>query len=351
MTENQDPLHLVPKNILVKMPNWLGDAVMATPIINDLRKKYPDAKITCLCLESVGELLKGNPSITSILTYKKPNGWIHRAEHHEVIDSLQLGKYDLGVLLTNSFTSAWWLFRGEVQNRIGFARNFRSLLLDIAVPLPKNIETMHLVNTYKEILLPLGIDKSKTAPELFITEEEEAFRNQFFKANGIKEGDIVIGVNPGAAYGEAKCWLPERFQELAKLVLDNPKTFLLFFGDKSSSPLVKKITEDLPSRVIDLSGKTTLRELLALISGCSVFLTNDSGPMHIASALKIPLLALFGSTSEVKTGPYNGGEVIHKHVSCSPCYQRVCPIDFRCMKNITTQEVYQKLVEMTNGWK
>ena len=107
----------------------------------------------------------------------------------------------------------------------------------------------------------------------------------------------------------------------------------------------------MPERVINLAGKTSLRELMALISQCAVFLTNDSGPMHIASALGIPLLALFGSTSAVRTGPYNGGKVIHKHVACSPCYQRVCPIDFRCMKHISTEEVYQELLHMMPTWK
>ncbi|NGX58397.1 MAG: hypothetical protein K940chlam3_01304, partial [Chlamydiae bacterium] len=109
--------------------------------------------------------------------------------------------------------------------------------------------------------------------------------------------------------------------------------------------MVHKICRDLPDRVIDMAGKTNLRELMALIESCDVFLTNDSGPMHMASALGTKLVALFGSTNDIKTGPYNGGVVIHKHPSCSPCYKRVCPIDFRCMTQITAEEVYQQIME------
>jgi heptosyltransferase-2 len=118
---------------------------------------------------------------------------------------------------------------------------------------------------------------------------------------------------------------------------------VFYFGDMQGAPVVNEICENMPPRVLNLAGKTSLRELMALIDRCSVFLTNDSGPMHIASALGVPLLALFGSTSPVKTGPYNGGEVVNKRVMCSPCYRRTCPIDFRCMTSISAEEVYQKL--------
>jgi heptosyltransferase-2 len=119
---------------------------------------------------------------------------------------------------------------------------------------------------------------------------------------------------------------------------------VVYFGDQAGATLVNEICHQLPTdRVINLAGKTSLRELLAFINCCSYFLTNDSGPMHIAAALKIPLLALFGSTDNTRTGPYLNGKVLHKHVECSPCYKRVCPIDFRCMKRIEVDEVYQEL--------
>ncbi|NNM42768.1 MAG: glycosyltransferase family 9 protein, partial [Chlamydiae bacterium] len=136
------------------------------------------------------------------------------------------------------------------------------------------------------------------------------------------------------------------FREVKEKLLKNTDAYILYFGDQVSAPLVKEICAGLPDRVVNLAGITSLRQLSCLIHICDVLLTNDSGPMHIASALHTPLVALFGSTNEVMTGPYNGGDVIHKHVECSPCYQRTCPIDFRCMKKITTDEVYERILKI-----
>ncbi len=155
----------------------------------------------------------------------------------------------------------------------------------------------------------------------------------------------IIGINPGAAYGSAKCWLPDRYVEVSKRLLEDPKVRILYFGDFAGASLVRSICDQLPDRVINFAGRTSLRELLALLLHCRVFLTNDSGPMHVASALGVPLVALFGSTSDVRTGPYQNGIVIHKHVECSPCYQRECPIDFRCMNRIETDEVYDAILK------
>lgn len=337
-----------PVNILVKMPNWIGDAVMATPILQDLRAQFPDARLTALCTNSIAALIAKDPNLNEVMSYKKPNGWIHRAEHYELIDALKKGAYDAGLLLTNSFSSAWWFWRGNVQNRVGFAKKGRSWLLDVAVPFPENLESKHLVEVYKHLLSPFGIAPSNTRPKLYLGEEDLAYKDTFFDLNKIEKDAIVVGINPGASYGSAKCWLPERFREVALKLLGNPKVVVLFFGDAAGSELVHEICKDMPSRVINLAGKTSLRELMALTAACSVFLTNDSGPMHIASAFDVPLVALFGSTSDIKTGPFNGGCVINKKVECAPCYKRVCPIDFRCMTSISSEEVYQKLNTLIN---
>jgi heptosyltransferase-2 len=220
----------------------------------------------------------------------------------------------------------------------------RSFLLNKAIPFPKNKETQHLVLTYKALLEPLGIPLSSTSPRLYVSKEEKENAISLLVANDINpKTQFLIGINPGAAYGSAKCWLPDRFQAVTGKLLQNPHAVVAFFGDTAGTPLVNDICKEFNSRVINFAGKTNLRELLALIECCSVFLTNDSGPMHIAAALKVPLVALFGSTSDIKTGPYGGGTVIHKHVECSPCYKRVCPIDFRCMKRIEVDEVYESI--------
>ncbi len=337
-----------PKNIIVRMPNWLGDLVMATPVLADLRTRFPDANITAMCQSNVAGLLKNDPHINEVFSYKKPSGWIHRAQHWEIIETVQLGEYDLGILLTNSFSSAWWFWRGKVANRIGFAGNLRSCLLNKAVPFPETRETQHLVITYKMLLAPIGIGISDSPPKLYVSNEERQAAIELLKKYRIDPTkNSIIGINPGAAYGSAKCWLPDRFRAVTEKLLEDPNHFILYFGDNAGASLVNEICHEMPERVINLAGKTNLRELLALIEQCKVLLTNDSGPMHIAAALGTPLLALFGSTSDVQTGPYGHyAKVIHKHVECSPCYLRTCPIDFRCMKRIEVDEVYQELEKL-----
>lgn len=335
-----------PKNIIVRVPNWLGDAVMATPVLQDLRTHFKQAKITVMAQSSVAPLLKNDPHLDEIYSFKRPSGWIHRQHHIEIIEVLQRGEYDLGVLLTNSFSSAWWFWRGSVKNRIGFSGNLRNLLLNQVVSPPPKIETQHQIITYKMLLEPLGISVSDTQPKLYISEEERNHASDLISELGADpRTQTLIGINPGAAYGSAKCWLPERYQAVTNRLLENPHVFILYFGDAAGTPLVTEICKGLPcNRVANLAGKTSIRSLMALINACSVFLTNDSGPMHIAAALRVPLLALFGSTSDVKTGPsYGVGNVLHKHVECSPCYKRKCPIDFRCMTRITVDEVYNQI--------
>lgn len=326
------------------MPNWLGDVVMATPVLADLRSHFPNAKITAMCQSNVAGLLKNDPNVDEIFSFQRPSGWIHRQDYRNILLPLRHGNYDLGLLLTNSLSSAWWFWRGEVSHRIGFGNNFRSFLLDKAIPFPKDKESRHLVSTYKSLLEPIGIPQSNTAPRLYISEEEKQRARELFHMQGIPDEAPIIGINPGAAYGSAKCWLPDRFKELTLRLLEDPTVRIVYFGDFAGAPLVNQICSGMPDRVVNLAGKTSLRELISLISLCTVFLTNDSGPMHIAAALKTPLIALFGSTSAIKTGPYKHGDIIHKNASCSPCYQRTCPIDFRCMKAITVDEVYEALV-------
>lgn len=336
------PLSVHPRNILVRMPNWLGDLVMATPILADLRHHWPEAKITAMCQGALGSIIQEDPHLNAVFNFEKPKGLRNRVGN-DIVNSLQKEHYDLGILLTNSFSSAWWFWKGNVQNRLGFASHWRSWLLNYPIPFPNERSDQHLVTTYKQLLHPLGIPLSSTDPKLYIAKQEQNAIQEWLFKEGVRKDDLVIGINPGAAYGSAKCWLPDRFKTLAAMLLENPRIKILFFGDKVGTPLVEEICAGLPKRVINLAGKTSLRELMAFIQACNIFLTNDSGPMHVASALGTPLIALFGSTSDVATGPYKGGKVIHKHVPCSPCYRRECPIDFRCMKQIEVDEVYREL--------
>lgn len=331
----------LPTSIIVRMPNWLGDLVMATPVLADLRQHFPRSKITAMCQSSIASLLREDPNIDELFSFNRPSGWLHRKAFRNILMPLRHGEHDLGVLLTNSFSSAWKFWRGNTQNRLGYSRLGRDFLLDKAVAYPEKMKAQHLVDTYKMLLEPLGVPLSISEPKLYLSSQEKKEVRTLLDTLKIPQNALLVGINPGAAYGAAKCWIPKRFQEVALKLLDNPNVHILFFGDAATVPLIDRICQSLPERAMNLAGKTSLRELVALIGECKAFLTNDSGPMHIASALGTPLVALFGSTSDVRTGPYKGGTVIHKRTSCSPCGQRICPIDFRCMKEIQVKEVVQ----------
>lgn len=338
---------LEPQNIIVRMPNWIGDLVMATPILADLRKAYPHARITAMCRSPICELLKEDPHIDELFCFSKGSSFGRRTEKRSIIEKLRKGKYDLGVLLTHSFSSAWWFWIGNVKNRLGYEGNGRKFLLTHSLPLPENIQSQHLVRTYKRLLQTLDMPISDTPPKLYLSEKEKKDARTLLTQRGVPEDVPVVGINPGATYGSAKCWLPDRFKEVTNKLLQDKDIHIVYFGDQATTELVKAICAGFhSSRVINLAGQTSLRELTALIAQCDVLLTNDSGPMHIADAIGTPLVALFGSTSEIVTGPYRTGKVIHKHAECSPCYQRTCPIDFRCMKRIESDEVYEALMQI-----
>lgn len=331
-----------PAHIVVRMPNWLGDLVMATPILADLRRHWPEAKMTAMCQGGGAALLQHDPHLDQLWEFKRPKSLFSR----EPLSLLQQEKVDLGILLTNSFSSAWWFWRGNIPYRLGYAMHGRRWFLNLPVALPPLLASQHLVVTYKMLLEPLDIPVSDTPPRLYLTPEERKGARERLAQYGISPHDRVIGINPGAAYGSAKCWLPERFRQLCQLLLDKEKVKIIFFGDKGGASLVEHICAGLPSSVINLAGQTSLRELIALIESCSLFLTNDSGPMHVADALGVPLIALFGSTNDRTTGPYRSKHfLIHKRVPCSPCYRRECPlIDFPCMSQISVEEVYQAIL-------
>jgi len=311
------------------MPNWIGDLVMATPFIEGLREKYPDAFITCLCSEGLKSLLENNPFIDEVMGFSRKKRFFPKDNQgSSLIAFLRKRQFDEGYLLTNSFSSAWIFWAGKVKKIVGFKTSFRSIFLTKGYLMPKNKAKIHLVEIYKKL-----IDCTKNYP-LFLPPTSKVRQ----------PGKIYIGINPGAAYGSAKCYLPERFREVClRLVEEIPNVEVLLFGDKNTKSLVNDICKGLPSKVKNLAGKTSLGGLIEEIGSLDAFLTNDSGPMHMAAALKTPLVALFGSTNDIATGPYQWGKVINKRVSCAPCYKRVCPIDFKCMKQIEVTEIVQAL--------
>ena len=330
------------RSILIRMPNWLGDAVMATPLLEDIKACNPSSELTVICQPAIEKLLENNPHIDHLISFPKN---IQGQAKSQLINALKEKKFDTAILATRSFSSAYMFWKAKIPIRIGYRDHFRSLLLYPGISLPRDEEHEHQVITYKRLLQPLGIGFTISRPKLVVTQDELDQAWKILNQAGIAKENLIVGINPGAAYGSAKCWIPERFSEVVQKLLEQGIKVVLF-GDNSTKPLVDQIHSSFATNknVLNLAGSTDLRTFMALISQLSCFLTNDSGPMHIAAALDIPQVAIFGSTNEVKTGPYSSKAiVVHKHVACSPCYLRTCPIDLRCMKEISSLEVFRHI--------
>jgi len=315
---------------------------MASCVFKDIKKAYPKARITVMISAGLKSLFENDPHIDEIFAFTKPKAFLlQRQEHKDIIQTILNGKFDVGILLTNSFSSTWYFWQGNVSRRIGYRFFPRNLMLTDAVKVP--LMKMHQVDLYKHLLAPINITLSKSSPQLYVSLDEKQKLQDLLYSFGYVEGKKMITINPGAAYGSAKCWLPDRFKLLAK-ELSKKDLFIVFVGDLKTDFLVRSICQDLPSNVINLSLKTNLSMLVALIEKSDLLITNDSGPMHIGACFNTPIIALFGSTDVEKTGPYRKGcSIINKKVPCSPCFKRTCPIDFSCMKLI---EVTQVLAEV-----
>jgi len=330
-------------SIVIRAPNWIGDAVMATPLFRQVRKIFPQARITVLAHDPIAQLLTGIDGIDDFLVFSRAADK-KRLEEKRVANELKKKKFDLGILLTNSFSSAWMFWKGGVRWRLGACGHMRRFLLNLPIKMGK--EERHDVLRYTELLLPFGAEEEEPTLELKVTSQEQGQMGAVLKQLGKKNSDTLIVINPGAAYGSAKCWPKEYFRAVAQRLSQHEQRFCVFVGDSKSAAMIEDIIKGLPANVVSLAGKTSLRDLMALISSGDFILSNDSGPMHIAAAFKRPLLALFGSTNPNRTGPWGCGRVIYKHAPCSPCYLRECPHEFQCMRLITPDEVLQNIIPL-----
>jgi len=344
------------KSILVRGPNWLGDAVMCEPALRGLRGLFPDAQVTLLVKPAVADLFVGHPAVTRLLTYDIKGRHAGLSGKWALAKQLRRQGFHLAVLFQNAFEAAFLTFLARVPRRYGYATDGRSLLLSDPVAVPDPRMLIHQVRYYWDLLKPLGLTGDPPVPELVVLPEEEQAMVGRCAQSGLTPTDIVVGINPGSTYGDAKRWLPERFAEvterLCRTIHKSPgqQVSVVIFGAKGEEHLGQEIAARLSSRSLVLSGATTIRELMAAVKRCSLLLTNDTGPMHIASAFKVPVVAVFGPTDWRTTSPFGGAHaIVREPVDCAPCLLRECPIDHRCMTRVTVDQVYEAATKQTAG--
>jgi heptosyltransferase-2 len=344
------------KRILVRGPNWLGDAVMCEPALRGLRKLFPDAQIALLVKPAVADLFAGHPALTRVLTYDTKGRHAGLSGKWALAGQLRRQGFDLAVLFQNAFEAAFLTFLAGVPRRYGYATDGRSLLLSDPVAAPDRRTLVHQVRYYWDLLKPLGLTGDPSAPELVVFPEEEQAMAGRFAQGGLTATDVVVGINPGSTYGGAKRWLPERFAEvterLCRTIRESreQQVSVVIFGAKGEERLGREIAARLSSRSLVLSGATTIRELMAALKRCAMLLTNDTGPMHIASAFQVPIVAIFGPTDWRATSPFGSAHVIVRQpVDCAPCLLRECPIDHRCMTRVSVDQVYDAATKQVAG--
>lgn len=319
-------------NILVRATNWVGDAVMSLPALRAIRERFSTARISVLAKPWVADLYGRESFIDEIILYSGESPW--RTGHE-----LRVRKFDCAILLQNAFEAAWIAWLARIPTRIGYKRDGRQLLLTHAVNVPKPGEIpRHERFYYLELLRRAGLIDGLP--------ESEAIR--LSGGGAIPNGRRVIGVSPGAAYGTAKRWLPERFAAAAGELAKARGASIALFGSNTERELCEEVAQRLNGyQVTNYAGQTTLAQFIDLASGCELFLTNDSGSMHIASALGVPTVAIFGATDDTTTGPTGSKARVVRHpVDCSPCLLRECPIDHRCMTGVSVERVVKEGLEL-----
>jgi len=330
--------------ILIRATNWVGDAIMALPALRAVRIRFPEAGIAILARPHVADIYRDQQICDQFITYElqgKHSGLFGR---ERLARELRALKFDVALLLQNAFDAAWLAWRAGIPERIGFARDARSFLLTKAVPVPRPGEIpRHEKFYYLEFLRRAGwIDSlpDETFIALKVSEQNRVIAAEFLSQFGARPHSLRIAIGAGASYGSAKCWPPSRFAELANRLQAQTDADIILFGTAFEAAVTRAIARELRKPPVDLTGKTAIADLPAVLSHCHLFIGNDSGAMHVAAAVGLPVIAIFGPTDPFGTAPVTPRcTIVQEKPYCSPCFLRHCPTDHRCMRAITPDMV------------
>jgi lipopolysaccharide heptosyltransferase II len=333
------------EKILIRGPNWVGDAVLAIPAMKAVREHFPHAEITLMVRPWVAGLFTAAPFIDKVWSEEKPTGF---AGWKRIMRAIRESEFDLGLLLPNSFESALMMFLGRVPQRIGYRTDARDWMLTNSIAPIKDFR--HQVQYYLDLVNVLTSTQIRPSIEIQATSEERVRARRLLSAEGISNDESFLVLNPGAAYGSAKRWHEDRFAAVAETLSVELSMRVALIGSEGERFLAEQIRHRMREPAAVLTGKTSLETLIGVLAESSLMITNDSGPMHIASALGIPTVAVFGSTDERVTGPCGPRTcVVKRAVECSPCLLRRCPIDHRCMNGVTIEDVCRAARTLLKG--
>jgi len=340
-------IDLKPRKILVRSTNWIGDAIMTTPAVRTIRVNFPDAHIAVLVQPWVADVFAASPHVNELIIYDKKGAHQGLAGMYRLGRELAAAHFDMAILLQNAFEAALLARLAGIPVRCGYSRDARRLLLTHPVKLPRERKIRHHVHYYQELLADLGLNPGSDELFLRLPPAAEAWAADFVKSLGDRP---LVGINPGAAFGPAKRWPAERYGQVGQRLAQEFGARLVVFGTAADRQAAAAIKAMAPEATEDLTGRTSLAQAMALIGRCNCFVTNDSGLMHVGAALKTPLVALFGSTNAVATGPFSDNSVVVRHeLPCSPCLKTHCKTDFRCMLDISVDDVLAPARRLLSG--
>ena len=329
-------------NILIRGTNWIGDAVMTLPAVAAIRSSHPQARISVLVKPWVADIYRLCPQVDEVLLYEAPGRHAGWRGIFRLAGELRQRRFDMAILLQNAIEAAIIARLAGIPLRLGYNTDARGFLLTQAVKLTPARKKIHQADYYLKMVQELGCTAPGQAPFFRLTAAEASLADDELSRQGLPAPQLLIGMAPGATYGPAKKWFPERFGALAKRLGEGYGATTILFGSAADRETTAAVRRSSGLPLVDLAGKTGLRSAVALVARCRLFISNDSGLMHVAGALNIPTIAIFGSTNPTTTSPLGErSTVISRYMSCSPCLKTTCPTDFRCMDAITVDAVYE----------
>jgi heptosyltransferase-2 len=334
-----------PKRILIIQTAFIGDVILSTPLIRALRESFPQSFISFLLIPKTYNLLENNPYLDERLVYEKRKGFI---SFLKIISQIKERSFDLAVIPHRSLRSALLAYWGGIPERIGFNKSAGSALLTQRVIYRTDV---HEVDRNLSLLSGISDNSSDASPELFPSSSDFAYVRKLLLDSSVSDKDKIVGIAPGSVWA-TKRWLPERFAEVAQFLTERANVKVILLGSEDDRNLCGRIADLMRDKPLILAGRTTLLQSAAVISLCKVILSNDSAPVHMASAMKRPVVAIFGSTiPKFGFAPYRVDHVIlQKQMDCRPCGihgKRKCPQKhFGCMKEISTEEVFEAVLSL-----
>ncbi len=338
-----------PRRILLVLPTWVGDVVMASPFIDGLFQRFDNAEITLLMNRHLYPLLEGSPWVERCEFWPRRNKTPEaKQQRREQLARLRAQQFDLAVMLPNSLRSAWLCFRAGAKRRVGFNRDGRRLLLTDPVAVPNRIkggyEPLPLCDYYAVLAGALGMPHPGDALTLYLTDEADAAVEQRLASEGVRPEQPLVVLCPGANFGASKCWFPERFAAVADQLVRRHDAAVVISPGPGEEPLAEAIVAAMSERSFLLTAPClTLGELKSLLADADLLLGNDTGPRHFGRAFDTPRVTVFGPTEQRWTDTSHGHETIVKvDVPCGPCHKKVCPLEEQvCMTRVTVDAVVE----------